>query len=213
MGTNLSWVLANTVAGSVLALVAGAGLVVAVERTWSLFLRPQRNGREFIEELLGLVRAGDVEEALRLCARMSTALPDVGLLVLRSRTAPAAELRDVARAAILMVTPRLTRHLGLLNTFGRLAAGVGLAGGLVEIRRALADAAAADPPTATGTLLQGLAYAVEPLVAGIVVWGVLTLAHGWLAGRAARTVEEVHELAERLVNALSDRPDVRLGHR
>ena len=41
----------------------------------------------------------------------------------------------------------------------------------------------------------------------------LILAQGFFAGQAEQVVEQVDELSARLVNALIDRPDVRLGHR
>jgi hypothetical protein len=39
------------------------------------------------------------------------------------------------------------------------------------------------------------------------------LAHAYLASQAEAIVEQMDELSVRLINALIDRPDVRLGHR
>ena len=41
----------------------------------------------------------------------------------------------------------------------------------------------------------------------------LILAQGFFSGQAEQVVGQVDELSARLVNALIDRPDVRLGHR
>jgi hypothetical protein len=41
----------------------------------------------------------------------------------------------------------------------------------------------------------------------------LLLAHAYLASQAESIVEQMDELSARLINALIDRPDVRLGHR
>jgi hypothetical protein len=41
----------------------------------------------------------------------------------------------------------------------------------------------------------------------------LSIAHAYLVSQSEQIIEQVDEFSVRLVNALIDRPDVRLGHR
>ena len=54
---------------------------------------------------------------------------------------------------------------------------------------------------------------VVPTEFGLGVAAILTLARGYLMSQAEFITEEVREFSARLINALIDRPDVRLGHR
>jgi biopolymer transport protein ExbB/TolQ len=50
------------------------------------------------------------------------------------------------------------------------------------------------------------------------VWGLavavlLTVGRGYLANQAETITKQIHEFSARLINALIDLPDVRLGHR
>src|SRR5579871_2742481 len=94
-----------------IALVACAGVGILVERLFVIVLRGRNNGRMFIDQLVQLVRGARIDDAIRLCARSTAAVPDVGLLILRSRSRDETDLQNVANAASLSVVPRLTRRL------------------------------------------------------------------------------------------------------
>ena len=61
--------------------------------------------------------------------------------------------------------------------------------------------------------MTGLAHASGPALLAITVAVILLVGRAYLASQADRIVEEAHEFSARLINALIDRPDVRLGHR
>jgi biopolymer transport protein ExbB len=178
-------------------LAAGAiGLAVVLERLYVVVARAKTNARLFIERVISLVRAGKVDEAIRICASSRTAVADLALLLLRSRTHDEDELQNVARAAKLSVSPRLTKRLRYLPTLGSAAVLVGIVGTL----RAIGDGA----PLAVG---------FRPTELGLLVAAALILVHAYLKSQAESIVEQMDELSVRLINALIDRPDVRLGHR
>src|ERR687895_431756 len=66
-------------------VVAVIGLAVFLERLYTIVLRSKINGRAFIERVIQLVRSGKVEDAIKLCTQSHAVLPDMGLLILRSR--------------------------------------------------------------------------------------------------------------------------------
>ncbi|HVX41110.1 MAG TPA: MotA/TolQ/ExbB proton channel family protein [Gemmatimonadaceae bacterium] len=191
-----------------LAVVGLLGLILLIERVYVIVVRSKHSGRQAIERTIQLVRSGKVDEAIKLCAASTAAIPDIGLLILRSRTQAQGELQIVADAAALFVLPKLTRRLSYLRTLSAVAIMLGLIGALGGIHAGLLlHGAGADPTWAT------VAHASDPFALGLAIAIVLTLGHGYLASQAEGITDDVREFSARLVNALTDRPDVRLGHR
>jgi biopolymer transport protein ExbB len=208
MSTTLGWYREGGPIMLLILLVGVAGLAILIERIYVIVVRSKNNGRAFIERIIGLVRGGKVEEAIKACTASAAALPDIGLLILRSRSRDEADLNNVANAASLTVLPRLTRRLQYLPTFSACAVLLGCLGTVVEIRKALNDGARTGDPLATG-----IGHALVPTAFGLAVAVVLTLGRGYIVSQSESITEEIREFSARLINALIDRPDVRLGHR
>ncbi len=192
-------------------LVGIAGLLVIVERLYVIVVRSRNKGRAFIERVIQLVRGGKIDEAIKLCAASAAPLPDIGLLILRSRSRDESDLQNVAEAAALHVLPRLTRRMQYLPTLAIVAVLVGALGTVHGLHGAFLTAASAGDRN--GQLWVALAHALAPIELGLGIAALLTLVRGYLVSQAELTNEEVQEFSARLVNALIDRPDVRLGHR
>lgn len=194
-------------------LVVGvAGLLILADRFSHIVLRTKINSRPFIERVISLVRAGKVDEALKLCADHQSALPDLGLVILRSRSDEERDLLKVAEAATLTVVPGLTRRLAWLPVFAKLAILLGVLGGVANLHDALTQLAQNTAET-RGALLTAIAYALRPFGAGVLTAIPLVAGHAFLLHESQNIVGQLEEFSARLVNALIDRPDVRLGHR
>lgn len=191
-----------------------AGLVVAIERLYVIVIRSRGSGRGFIEKAISLVRSGRVDDAIKMCAQSKTALADIGLLILRSRSRDEDDLHNVADAAALSVMPRLTKRLQYLPMLANVALLVGLLGTVLGLSAAFsalgAPAASADPAR---VLAGGISMALGATGLGLMMAIPLAVFHAYLASQAEATVAEIDEFSVRLINALIDRPDVRLGHR
>jgi biopolymer transport protein ExbB len=195
----------------VIALVGLVGIAVLAERVYVIVFRSKNNGRPFIERIIQLVRGGKLDEAIKQCANSSAALPDIGLLILRSRSRDEGDLRNVASAASFAVVPRLTRRLQYLPTLAAVAILLGVLGSVHGFRDALLRSGmGAGNDT---RLSAGFAAALTPTTFGLAVGVILTLGRGYLVSQAEAITEEIREFSARLINALIDRPDVRLGHR
>jgi biopolymer transport protein ExbB/TolQ len=194
-----------------LVLVGIAGLGVLLERFYVIVLRSTNNGRAFVERIMQLVRAEKIDDAIKACAASTAPLPDVGLLILRSRSRNEAELQTLAAAAAMHVLPRLTRRLGYLNALSLTAVLLGGFGAARGVQSAFAAAAVAGQRASTFWI--ALANAMTPIELGLAIAIVLLLARSYLAAHAERVTELTREFSVRLINALLDRPDVRLGHR
>ncbi|MDB4875447.1 MAG: putative transport related rane protein [Gemmatimonadetes bacterium] len=192
-------------------LVGVIGLAILVERGYVIVLRSKNNGRPFIERIIQLVRGGKIDEAIKQCAASTAALPDMGLLILRSRSRDESDLENVAQAAALAVVPKLTRRLQYLPTLALVAGLLGLLGALRGVQDTLMSAGFG--PERAARLSAGFAQALSAPAFGLAVAIVLVLGRTYLVSQAESITEEIHEFSARLINALIDRPDVRLGHR
>jgi len=68
-------------------------------------------------------------------------------------------------------------------------------------------------PLSSGTVLARVSASLSPLEFGLAVSVVLTLGRAYLESQSESITEQIREFSARLINALIDRPDVRLGHR
>src|ERR687894_3042955 len=140
---------------------AVVGLAVFLERFYVIVMKSKINGRAFIERVIQLVRAGKVDDAIKLCAQSKAALPDMGLLILRSRTRDEADLQNVADAAALAVLPRLTRRLHYLPMLANIATLLGLLGTIFGLREAFGSVSEAIAAERSGQLASGIAIALN----------------------------------------------------
>ena len=195
-----------------LLVVAVAGLAVLLERFRFIVLRSRINARPFIEAVISLVRGGKLDEALKLCAEHKSTLPDLGLVILRSRIRDEGALLDVAEASSLSVVPAIMRRLSWLPTLAVVAVLLGVLGAVANLHEMLTRVAAVAPSGAVFSAA-AFAYALRPLGAGVLTAIPLALGYTYLSNEAENIVDLLREFSARLVNALIDRPDVRLGHR
>jgi hypothetical protein len=89
---------------------------------------------------------------------------------------------------------------------------LGALGLLLGLRAAFGATIGADAATQALTR-DRIARAFDPAVLATVVAMVLVLGGSYLSSQAAMITDEIQEFSARLINALIDRPDVRLGHR
>ena len=212
MRTILTWYQSGGPFMVPLAVVGVVGLLLLVERVVTVVLRSKLNTRPFIEKVLSLVRAGKLEDALKLCAEHESALPDMGLVLLRSKSKDEAELMKMVEASELTVIPALTRRLTWLPTLAIVSVLLGILGCIANLHDALIQSARTTTDLHV-VLLNGIAYSLRPLGAGVLTAIPLVLGHAYLKNEAEVIVGQLKEFSARLINALIDGPDVRLGHR
>lgn len=196
-----------------LVLVGVIGVVLLGERIVHIVLRSKINARPFMERVISLVRAGKLDDALKLCAEHESAIPDLGLVILRSRSRDEADLSHVAETSTLTVIPGLTRRLAWLPPLATLAILLGVLGAVANLHDALADAARGPADVRGVAVLMAIEYALRPLGVGVLSAIPLIAGHAYLTNETQVLVAQLQEFAARLVNALIDKPDVRLGHR
>jgi hypothetical protein len=90
---------------------------------------------------------------------------------------------------------------------------LGLLGTIFGLREAFSSVTLAAAAERSAALAAGIAIALNATGFGLLVAVPLSVAHAYLVSQAETIIEQVDEFSVRLINALIDRPDVRLGHR
>ncbi len=194
----------------VILVVALSGLSIFIERFIVIGISSRINGPAFIDRIMQLVRAGRVDDAVRLCAASRAALPQVGLLILRSRSRDEGDLQTVSDAAALAIIPRITRRLQYLPMLANVATLIGLFGTIYGLKGAFASVADVSAAQRAEKLAAGIAIALNATGFGLATAIPLVIGHSYLSAQAEQILEEMDEFSVRLINALVDRPDVRL---
>ncbi len=109
------------------------------------------------------------------------------------------------------MVPGLTRRVAWLPTLAVATILIGVLGAIVNLHDGLLDAARGG--SANVAVLEAVAYSLRPLGAAVLIAIPLQLGHALITNASRRLVEQLEEFGARLVNALVNRPDVRLGHR
>lgn len=215
MSTMIEWYQEGGATMHLILAVGIIGLVLFVERTYVIVMRSKNNGRLFIERVIQLVRGGKIDDAIKQCVASKAALADMGLLILRSRRRDETDLQNVADAATLTVVPKLTHRLDYLPMLALVAILLGLVGFTAQLHGALMQFGGSSPTTLdrAGQLATRTAMSLTPLIFGFGTAALLVAARAYLVSQADVITDEVREFSARLINALIDRPDVRLGHR
>lgn len=199
-----------------LVVVGLAGLLLTAVRIIELSRRARVNARPFMERVIALVRAEKVDEALALCVEHSSAIPDVGIVLLRSGSRDASELHRLGQAATLRCMCGLRRRTAWILTLAVASVLLGVTGAAANLHASLASAGASVPlSSSTGPthMASALAYALRPLLCGLVTAIPLILGHAYVREETETLSEQLEEFTARLSNALSAQPDERLGHR
>jgi biopolymer transport protein ExbB/TolQ len=187
MGTFLSWYHGGGPVMLPLLLVGLAGVVLLVERAAFMMNRSRVNPRPFMEHVLTLARGQRFDDALAACAEHHAVLPDLGLILLRSRASSSEDLMHVADAALKVFVPTLRRRLAWLPMLAVIALLLGVVG------------------------IPG--HGARPVAAGALVAIPLLAGYALLNHEAKLITAHLEEFAVRLINAIAGRPEVRLGHR
>lgn len=204
MNTIATWFTQGGPFVTAIVVVLAVAIVVLVERISYVVVRSKIHARPFMEKVISLARSDKVDEAIKICAEHQSALPDMGLVILRSRSRDEGVLMHVADTARYTVLPGLSRRVAWLPTLAIVVATLGAAGFLGNMHGAL---------MANQAMGAALAYAIRPLGVGLLAVIPIVVGHAYLVSETQKLGEQLEEFSARLVNALLDRPDVRLGHR
>jgi len=190
----------------VILLVSVAAIGLIIERFVFLFFKFNINARAFMAQIDKLVRAGNIDRAIKLCnAAPSAALPKVIKAGLIRANKNELEIASSIEEATLEVIPRVQARTPQLQAVANVATLMGLLGtiwGLIEAFAALDQAL---PEQRANYLARGISMAMNTTAFGLIVAIPCMIAHLFLASVTRKIIEEIDQYSVKLENLLVSR--------
>lgn len=184
----------------ILLAVSIVTVALVFERSWSLrrsVVVPIKD----IEAIEAAVRAGNAQEALRLCEQNNTAMSRILWLALKNRGVKRSVMKEILEEVGRQEVAHLDRYIGVLGVIAAISPLLGLLGtvvGMIEVFQVIsiegvgkADVLAGGISKALNTTAAGLSVAIPALVA-----------YRIFESRVSGFVVEIEEHALRFVDLL-----------
>ena len=182
----------------VLAIVA---LVTYFERLIDL-RRAQIEYQDFLEGVINVLDAGNVDEALAICEDTPAPVAQVVATAIRHRNGSARLLREAVDSQGRAEVGRLDRRLAALAIIAQVAPSIGLLGTIIGFVKTVM-AANAQELVSRADLLNGSMEALVSAALGLAVAIPATVMYGSLRVRLDRTIVELEAAASQIVGYLA----------
>lgn len=186
-------------------VVTALALAIIIERAIALF-RYNISGEPFMNQLVRLVREGQIDRARKLCqAAPNSVLAQVMKAGLDRSNHGEAEISSAMEESLLHVTPMVSKRIPSLFPLANIATLVGLIGtisGLIKSFSALSEAA---PEQKAQILAIGISEAMYNTAFGLMIAVTCIAAQLFLANKAKGMIEEIEYNAIKLENLLARR--------
>ncbi len=185
-------------------LMAFAIIGIVIERVWYLFFKCGTSSGSFMSGISKYLKAGDYEKAIKYASSVTTPLAKAIMTILQNRGKSTKQVQKAVDEVFLSEAPKVTRNIGILNTFANLATLTGLLGtifGLMMAFDAIANVPAAQRAQALAT---GISVAMSTTLFGLIVAVPSILIQGILAGKSDKVVEEMDEKTAKLINLIEE---------
>ena len=187
----------------VILAVSVVGFATALERFWVIGRASSWNGDKLACDLAARVAKGDVNGALDTARKVNSPVGKIAVAILTCPQRSEESLMNAADGEAAMVLPPLSRRLPQLSMLANTATLLGLLGTIFGLTTAFAAVGAADPSQRSAFLAAGISQALNTTAFGLIVAVPGMLAHGFLAGRVERIVEQVDGVAVQLIRAMT----------
>jgi len=199
--------------GPFMFIILGVGVVataIGLERAVVILSAGRIRVEKLLSRVVGALRQGELEKALRVCRGGNAPLLRVGAAILNQPNGSATEqaLNSSAEAAAAVHLPPLTRRLSYLVMLANVATLLGLLGTIFGLIYAFGAVNAADPSQRSALLAQGIAQALNTTAFGLIV-AVPTLAlHSFLVSQVEGITDQVDEFSARLISVVVRKHDL-----
>lgn len=183
-----------------------------IDRSIAIFFRFNINGDRFMSQIEKLVRADNIDKAIKLCnAAPKTALARVLRAGLTRSERGVLEIGNGIEEETLAVTPMLMRRIPALWSLANIAVLVGLFGTVLGLIAAFGAINAGKPEERQKLLMDGISEAMNNTAFGLIIAVVCIVGHLMLSSQAKRLIEDIELHSLKLENMLSRRAVMQLS--
>lgn len=187
----------------VILAAAVISLAIMVERFIVIGRASSVNGAKLVDDALRALAKRDFAAARNVFKSVGAPSGQVALAILNTGSTDEAKLQRAADNAATLALPPLARRLPHLNMLANTATLLGLLGTIFGLTTAFSAVGAADPAQRSAFLAAGISQALSTTAFGLIVAVPTLIMHGFLVGKVEGVVEQVDEVAVKLMRALS----------
>ena len=186
-------------------VVSAIALAIIIERVIALF-RYSISGDPFMNQLVRLVREGQIDRARKLCqAAPNSVLAQVMKAGLDRSNHGEAEISAALEENLLHVTPLISKRIPSLFPLANIATLVGLIGTIAGLIKAFDALSHAAPEQKSALLSTGISEAMYNTAFGLMIAVTCIACQLWLANKSKHMIEEIEYNAIKLENLLARR--------
>jgi biopolymer transport protein ExbB len=189
-----------------IAIVAVAGLAIAIERWVYLTMVSQRN-RTLWRDLSPLLGQGNFKQAVALTQNSDSAIGQIlnyGL----ARVQSARRRDDIEKAmeeSMMEITPRLEKRTHYLATFANLATLLGLLGTVIGLISAFGAVATVNPAEKANLLSASISVAMNCTAFGLMTAVPLLVLHAVIQTKTNEVVDSLEMVSVKFLNSITER--------
>ncbi|MET0292906.1 MAG: MotA/TolQ/ExbB proton channel family protein [Steroidobacteraceae bacterium] len=189
-----------------IAIVAVAGLAIAIERWVYLTLVSQRN-KSLWRDLAPLLGQGNFKQAVALTQNSDSAIGQIlnyGL----ARVQSARRRDDIEKAmeeSMMEITPRLEKRTHYLATFANLATLLGLLGTVIGLISAFGAVATVNPAEKANLLSASISVAMNCTAFGLMTAVPLLVLHAVIQTKTNEVVDSLEMVSVKFLNSITER--------
>lgn len=174
------------------------GIVVILERIIAIRFKNRIDSDTFVNQIVQLLKAGNVNQAIEYCSRSNAALPNIAKAGLKEINSGEQEIRNALEIAAMVEVPKLEKRTHYLSMIANVATLLGLLGTILGLINAFAAVAHADAADKATLLTAGISIAMNTTAFGIITAIPCLIGYTYLVEATNELVDEINENVARL---------------
>jgi biopolymer transport protein ExbB/TolQ len=185
----------------IIPLVFALGIII--ERFIFLFFKYNINGNAFMQQIMKLVMANNIDRAIKLCnAAPSAALPRVIKAGLTKANKSEMDISNAIEEATLEEIPKVQKRTIMLTQLGSIATLMGLLRTIIGLIQAFAALEQAQPEQKAALLARGIAIAMNTTAFGLITAIPCMAAYLFYAAITKKITDDIELYSLKLENLL-----------
>lgn len=189
-----------------MAVIFAVGVAIAIERYFVLTKTSFVN-RDVWEKITPSMKVGNLQEAMKIAERSSSALGTV-LCYGLSRARVTHRRDDIEKAleeSLLEIIPRLDKRTHYLSSLANIGMLLGLLGTIVGLISAFGAISTANPADKASLLAASISVAMNNTAGGLIVAITLLMAHMFLESKTTALIDSLEIGALKFLNTITER--------
>lgn len=179
------------------------GIAIIVERIIYVRFRNRIDTETFVNKVIELVKAGQMNRAIEYCSMSSAALPKITKAGLMELNSGSNGVQNAMELAAMSEIPKLEKRTHYLSMIANVATLLGLLGTIMGLISSFAAVAHADAADKAALLSAGISLAMNTTAFGIIAAIPCLIGYTYLLEKTNELIDEINENVARIFRHIS----------